>query len=130
MRIVHELLLHITQDNAQLQTHFQRAQTASRITIDTYTKHTSGDFSVADTETEQLTIGNVASPAKGLYLETNADCDVTINGTLGPIQMRKATNASFAKLFLECDITSIEVEASQGSAVQGTYVVWGEVAAP
>lgn len=127
MKIVHELLLHISQDAAQLQSHFLRSSPASRVTIETYAKHTSGDFSVADAASETLTLGNVESPAKGLYLEVAADCAVYLNGSGDAIQMRKAANAAYAKLFLECDITSVQITADQGSDVSGTYVVWGEV---
>ena len=132
MRIVHELLLNVSLDEAQLQTHFKRAATVSKLTVDTYQKHAGSAFQVLDTQSKTLSLVDVTSPAKGLYLEVDADCDVTLNGSVDAIQLRKApasgtiAAADYAKLFLEGNITSIEVAANQGSDVNGTYVVWGD----
>ena len=133
MRITHELVMLISRDESGNDIHFQRKETISRIQIDTYLKQHGGAFDVADTATLTLSMGDVAA-VKGVYLEVDADCDVFLSGSADPIQLRKAPAASggtapaYAKLFLECDITQIDVEASQSSAVNGWYVVWGDVA--
>lgn len=132
MRVRHEVLIHVSQDQDQQQTHFLRKETLSRITIDSFEKHASGDFKVLDTQSDTLSLGDIDA-VKGIYLEAAADCDVYLNGSGDPIQLRKAPGvaggaaASYAKLFLECDITSVQVTASQGSDVSGVYVVWGDV---
>ena len=135
MRLTHEILLHLSQDTAQEQSHFLRKESISRITIDSYQKHHGGVFTVPDGTQLDLAIGDVDAP-KGMYLETDVDCDVYLNGSATPIALRKApapasgstAAPAYAKLFLECAITSIQVDASQGADVTGTYVVWGDVA--
>lgn len=124
MRLVHSLAINLSQDEAQVQSQFKRDATVSRITIDTYTAHASGSFSIPDGDTESLSIGDVASP-NGVYIEVANDCDVYLSGSLDPIELRKATGKTYAKLFLECNLTSVSIEASQGVAVTGTYLVWG-----
>ncbi len=131
MRIVHELIMNVSQDEAGEQVQFKRSEVLSRVTIDTYEKHLSNDFKVLDTASKSLSLGDVTSPAKGLYLEVDADCDVKLNGSGDAIQIRAApTPTARRKLFLEGNITAIEVTASQATDVNGTYVIWGDAVAP
>jgi hypothetical protein len=105
------------------------------VTIDTYESHAGGSLSVPDTTSQSLSLVDVSSPAKGLYIEVDNDCDVVLNGSASPLQLRRAPappdtspipRAPYAKLFVEANITSIEVQANQGTDVKGNYIVWGD----
>lgn len=124
MRIVHQLIMTIADDTLLKDVLFSRETDRSKVTIDTYTQSIAHGFTVPDTETLALTLGDLPSPAKGLYLEVDADCDVKLSGSTDPIQLRIASGGSKAKLFLEANVTSVTVEANQSSAVTGTYAAW------
>lgn len=126
MRIVHELIMNLSQDEAGVQVHFKRTEGVSRVIIDTYEKQHGGDFKVLAAQNKLLGLGDVTSPAKGLYLEVDADCDVKLNGSVDAIQIRGApTTTKRRKMFLEGDISSIEVTAL-AKDVNGSFVIWGD----
>lgn len=65
--------------------------------------------------------------ALGIYLEVNvSNVEVTINGSDTPIIMSLPTTGEPACLFLEAAITSINVKAPAGSAVDGHFHIWGK----
>lgn len=130
LRLVHELIMKLTQDTAGKRILFERQTSDSRITLDTWFKHNSGTFTVTDGTQENLALGDVTSPVRGVYIEVDADCDIRLSGSSDPIQVRRlAAQAAFpSKIFLEANITAIEVDASQGADVNGTYLVWGDEA--
>jgi hypothetical protein len=112
----------------QKQILFARDADLSKQTIDTYTKQVSGNVDVADAGDETFGIGDIASPAKGLYLEVSAACSVYLSGDPNPLVLRlppSPQSGAKAKLFVEADITSFRIEATEGVAVAGTYCLWG-----
>lgn len=136
IRVVHELKLHVSQDQAQKNSLFERHEDLSKVTIDSFLRHNSGNPTVLNATAKVLSLGDVGA-VKGVYIEADADCDVRLNGSADPIQLRRAPVGGTqtvitptVKLFLESDITAIEVTASQGSDVNLSYVVWGDVAPP
>lgn len=99
--------------------------------IDNWTKHFSGIAAVEGLATETLSLGDIAA-VKGLWMSISTDCTVKLNGATPALQVRKATVAGGddrAILFIEADITSIEVTAGS-DAVNIIYAIWGDATAP
>jgi hypothetical protein len=98
--------------------------------IDSYMKQTSGIAQVAAAGTEALSLGDVTQ-VKGLWLSASKDCQVKLNGSATPLQLRKPTVVSGddrAALVIEADITAVEITAG-AEAVDIIYVIWGDAAA-
>lgn len=130
IRIIHQLVITVSEDleSPQKQLLFARDADLVKQTIDTYTKQTSGNFSVIIAGDETFGIGDIATPAKGLYLEVTADCSVYLSGATDPIVMRlppSPQTGARARLVIEGDVSSLRVVASAGVAVDGTYCFWG-----
>ena len=125
---IHELVLDIASDTGGKFKEFERPRDTSRVSLtDVWDKTHGGNFTVAAAGTDTLDLGDVTSPAKGLYIEVDADCDITLNGLGSPFQVRRVTKQSLpSKFFIEADITSIQVTALAGGSVKGTYRVWGD----
>lgn len=130
IRVVHNVQLHISQDvdDQQKNSMAERHVDLSKVTIDTYAKQNSGNFDIPDTQMISLSLGNITSLAKGLYIETTEDCAVRLNGSSDPINLKKGTNQSLAKLFIEADISAVTITADQAAAVDGYFALWGEEA--
>jgi hypothetical protein len=93
---------------------------------DSYSKHCSGIVQVEVGHTEVVSLGDVTA-VKGIWLSASKDCQIKLNGGSN-IQLRKApvsTGDDKAGLFLEADITSIEVTGGT-EAVTIIYAVWGD----
>lgn len=130
IRIIHQISLGVSEDAAEPQQEFlfRRTLDGTKQTIDGYTKQASQNLDVIDTGDETYLPGDIDLPAKGLYLEVDADCSVYLSGDPNPIIMRippGAQTGAKAKLFMEGDTTSLRVQASEGAAVHGTYCFWG-----
>ncbi len=130
IRIIHQVIITISDDLAEPQKDivFTRDPDLAKQTIDTYTKEHGGNFNIADTVTESLDLGDIDSPAKGLYLEASQECSVRLSGSSDPIVLRlppTPQTGAKVKLFVEGDITAVTVEASEGVAVSGRYHLWG-----
>lgn len=126
----HELVMDVAQDSGGKFKEFERPRDTSVVDkSDFWDKVHGGNFTVADAGSDSLSLGDVTSPAKGLYLEVSGDCDITLNGLPSPLQVRRTAKevSQLSKLFLECDITSVTVTNQQaGQAIRGTYRVWGD----
>lgn len=130
IRIIHQMVITVSEDleSPQKQILFARDADLVKQVIDTYTKQVSGNFSLAILADETFGIGDIATPAKGLYLEVTADCSVYLSGSTSPTVMRLPTSpqtGARARMFFEGDVTSLRVVASAGVAVDGTYCFWG-----
>ncbi len=130
IRIIHQMIITISEDLAspQKQILFARDPDLVKQTIDTYTKQASANFSLADAADETYGIGDIVSPAKGLYLEVDAECSVYLSGDPNPVILRLPTTpqtGARARLMAEVDITNVRIVASEGVAVNGTYCFWG-----
>lgn len=130
IRIIHTLSMAISEDIAepQKQLLFQRDADLQKQTIDTYLKEVSGNFIVIGGNQENLSLGDIALPAKGLYLEANAECSIRLNGSADPVILRLPSSpqtGAKVKYFVEGDITAVEVDASENADVSGAYAMWG-----
>lgn len=130
IRIIHQVTIAVSEDLAEPQKQLLFARDADLVkqTIDNYTRQVSGNFTVPDAGDETFDIGDIVSPAKGLYLEVSADCSVHLSGDPNAIIVRlppSPQTGAKAKLFVEADVTSLRVVASEGVPVSGTYCFWG-----
>lgn len=129
LRLVHELILKLSEDEAGKRVLFERQASDSKVTFDKWFRHNSSTFTVADTTQLSLSLGDITSPARGAYLEVDANCDIRLNGSVDPLQVRRqADETAPSKIFLNANISAIEVDASQAVEVNGIYVVWGDEA--
>jgi len=127
MRIRHKVNVRIGADAALTNLLFAPDDTNAEVVIDGYVRQTSGTFSIAMNTNEDLALGDITA-VKGIYLIVDQDCVVTLNGGAETIQLRKGatTTGTTAKLFLEADISEINVAAPASLAATGTYCVWGD----
>jgi hypothetical protein len=127
MRLKHTVLVQIGEDTAFKKKLFFIEDTAAPVQTDGYLRQSNSIFNVGVSSSETMKLGDVAA-VKGLYLECDQEVLVRINGSLDSIQLRKATDATVAKLFLECDITELVVENTDPTnEANGLYCVWGDV---
>ena len=126
VRIKHKCNVRIASDTDMKNILFGPDDTLSEVIIDTFTKHTSGNFTLLDSEDENLSLGDIDA-VKGFYLYADNDVKLTINGGTA-IQMRQNTGTGTrAKFFIEADITSINVENdTAGETVTGVWCAWGD----
>ena len=127
IRVKHTVAPQISRDTDARQKMFYYDTAASAVVIDTFNKSASGDLSVAVSSTDTLPLGDIVS-VKGLYLEVDADCLVRLNGSLDDIQLRAQSGTiAKAKLFIEADITQVEVEnVDPTNVLTGVFCVWGD----
>lgn len=124
IRVTHKVRPQIYADTNKKNVLFAPDDTLSEVVIDSFTKHSSNNISVAASASENLPLGDITA-IKGMYLQVDADCTVKLNGGTETIQLRaQGTTSPSAKLFIEADINQVNVTA--GSAIlNGTICLWG-----
>lgn len=131
IRVTHKVRPQLFADSDEKNALFSLDDTLSERVIATFTKHASGDFSIAADATESLSMGDIEA-VKGLYIDVDADCVVKLNGGSEEIQMRAQTSATAvvgAKMFIECDITDVNITAGADATLSGSYCIWGDLEA-
>lgn len=130
MRIRHKVNVSITEDTDGKNVLFGPDDSLAEVQIDTYERQTSGRLKILEGATENVPFGDVDA-VKGIYLKVDNDCQVVLNGGVEVIQLRKVgtTSTTYAKLFMEADLTQVAIEAPADAVVTGTYCVWGDVTA-
>jgi len=129
VRIKHKVNIRIWETSAEKDVLFAPDDALSEVQIDGYDKQASGKLEIDVSSNEDLTFGDVDA-VKGIYLKVNIEAKVKINGMVTPLQLRKGNTGTdeFAKLFLEADITSVNIENPDATnKLTGTYCVWGDV---
>lgn len=130
MRIKHKVNVVVSDDTLGEDCLFGPADDKAEVTLDQFTEHESGKFSIAASGSATLSLGTVGTVG-GLYIRALGDFDLTLNGT-EELLIRKAPSALSTvpvKFFMEGTITSILVEnPSATTALVGYYVVWGDAA--
>lgn len=128
MRLSHTLMVQIGQDSEFKKKLVYIEQSGAQVVSDGFLKQANSSFNIAPSGLEAMTFGDVEA-VKGLYLESDSEVKVRINGSADAIQLRKAPDASLAKLFLEGDLTELTIENPSAEAeANGFYTVWGDVA--
>lgn len=127
MRVQHKIILQIGQDTGFLRKLFYVEDNGGTTVIDEYLRQANSQFNIAATQTEAMSLGDVDS-IKGIYIESDTEVKVYLNGSTDAIQLRKGPASSYAKLFIECDITQLSIEnPDPTNPATGAYVVWGDV---
>lgn len=124
MRLKHTVRVNVGRTTDMKDMWFSMDEQTSEKIIDTMTKHVSGDFKIGAGLSETLSLGDIDA-VKGIYVEAASDCTVKINGSTDAIQLRRQKD--YAKLFLEADITSIEITAGATDDLTGVYCAWGDL---
>lgn len=124
MRIKHKVRVRIAEDADMKDGLAMPDDALSEVVIDNYQKQATNNFSVAASASEDLPLGDITA-VKGVFVKVDQEVTIKINGSTTPLQLRKGTNATYAKIFLEADITAIEVTAS-ASIATGIIVAWGD----
>lgn len=94
---------------------------------DSFDQWSGGSIDVAVSANEDLDLGDVDN-VKGIYLEVDGDAQVKLNGSSDAIQLRRyaTTTGIVAKLFLEADITAVNVTNPDATtALNGHFHIWG-----
>lgn len=127
MRVKHTVLMQLARDTEMRRLFYSDDSQLSQQVIDGFEKHAQGHIAIAAAATESLSFGDVAA-VKGLYLEVDQNAKVRINGSATDIVLAKPPSASAdaAKLFLEADVTAVEIENPTTEPLTGIYIVWGD----
>lgn len=126
IRVSHTVVVRTSRDTDFKKAMWNPDVALSEVVIDTFEKQANGNLSVAAASTELLSLGDVTA-VKGMYLETETECLVRLNGSLDSIAMKPSASGTPAKLFLEADINQVEVEnPSADTELKGVYVFWGD----
>jgi len=128
MRLKHIVQVQITQDTAAKRKLYSDDATSATTDSEGYQRQANSLLSVDPAGLENLSFGDV-TVVRGIYLEVTQEAKVRLNGAADPIQLRKASGATVAKLFLECEITQVTVENPAEDAMTGVFVCWGDPAA-
>jgi hypothetical protein len=126
IRVSHTVAVRTSRDTDYKKAMWSPDVALSEVVIDTFEKQANGNLSVAVSSAEQLSFGDVTL-VKGMYLETETECLVRLNGSGDSIAMKPSESGKPAKLFLEADINQVEVEnPSADTVLNGVYVFWGD----
>ena len=127
MRVSHTLMVQIGQDTAFKKKLFYIEQAGAQVVSDGFLRQANSSFNIAAQASEAMNLGDVTD-VRGIYIECSVEAKVYLNGSAVPLQLRKAPNATLAKLFVECDVTSLTIEnPDQSVEAEGVYVIWGDV---
>jgi hypothetical protein len=125
MRLKHTVQVQLSQDADAKRKLYSDDATSAQTDTSGFEKQANSLLAIDPAGLEDLKFGDVTL-VKGIYLEVNRDAIVRLNGGTEAIQLRKAPDASVAKLFLEADLTQVTVENPTSEALSGVYVVWGD----
>jgi hypothetical protein len=127
LRVKHKVNVRIWESTSEKDVLFAPDDTLAEVSIDTWVRQNSGKVSVAVSDNEDLPLGDVTA-VKGIYLKLDGEAQVKLNGSADAIQLRKGGSASYAKLFIECDISAVNIiNPSADDVLNGTYCVWGDL---
>ena len=107
IRVKHNVLVQISRDTDEKKKTFYPDTNA--VQIDTFEKQANGDLSIAAGDTDQLSFGDVVD-VRGIYLELSGDALVRINSGTENIPLTLAPSGTKAQLFLEANLSAVEVE--------------------
>lgn len=126
IRVDHTVAPQISRDTNQKLRLFFPDLNSEAVSIDQFEAAANSVLSLAASAVESLSFGDVVD-VRGLYIEVNQDCYLRLNGSIDNIPVKLAPNASTAKVFLEADITEVQVQNLSTTAIlSGVYVLWGD----
>ena len=128
IRVKHKVRVQVYREASEYNGYYVPDDTRSEVVLDSFDRQANSVIAIGQGTSETLDFGDVDA-VKGIYLEVDQDVTVSINGSVTPLQLRVGASGGKAKLFLEADITSVEVTAPSGADVVGECCVWGDVSA-
>lgn len=129
MRIKHKVNVRIADDADFKNYLFAPDDALSEVVIDAYYRQVSGKFKITANTNEDLSLGDIDA-VKGIYIRVDKDAVVKLNSGTEEIQMRRSGTGTtdYAKLFLEADITAVNIAAPTTEDMTGMYCAWGDTA--
>lgn len=127
MRVKHKVNVRIAEDTTMNNLLFAPSDSLSEVIRDEWDKSAGGTLNIAQGTDEDLSFGDV-NTVRALYISVDQNVTVKINGSNDGITMNKGSSATydFAKLFMEADITSVNIAAPVDADVTGKFCVWGD----
>lgn len=126
MRTKHKVYVKIADDADMKDGLFTPDDTLAEVILDVFHHQNSGTVHVAAGTTLTIPFGHVTA-VKGCFLKLDNDCLLTLNDSTTDIQLR--AQASYAKFFLEGDLSKVEITAPAEDSVEGFFCVWGDLTA-
>ena len=126
IRVRHTVVVRTSRDVDFKKAMWNPEVSLAEVVLDTFEKQANGNFSVPVASTESLPFGDIDA-VKGMYLEAETECYVRLNGSLDSITLKPGEAGKPGKLFLEADISQVDVEnPSADTVLNGVYVFWGD----
>lgn len=126
IRVSHTVAVRTSRDTEYKQAMWNPDVTLAEEVLDGFEKQANGNFSIPASSTEAIPFGDV-DLVRGMYLETDLECSVRLNGSLDAIELKPAEAGVPAKLFLEAVINQVTIEnPSTTTALTGVFVFWGD----
>ena len=129
IRIKHRVWVHAYEDTLGKNKLFAPDAELSEVVSDGFEKSTSGKISVAASGNENINLGDITA-VKGLWLKLDGEAKLKINGSADEIQLRLepagVAGTSFAKFFIEADISSINIVNDSAAVIAGVFLAWGD----
>ena len=127
IRLVHNIIVQIFRDPEGKRALFSEDEELGKKIITDFEQSNSGNVSIGATSTDTLKFGDVDA-VKGLFLEVDQDVDVKLNGgsEILPMRLPNTEAGATAKLFVEADISAVEITVPGATAMTGVYVAWGD----
>lgn len=126
IRVRHTVIARTSRDTDFKHAMFNPEVDQSEVVLDTFDKQCNSNLAVPATTKEELSFGDVDA-VKGIYLEVLAAAKVYLNSSLDAIELVPGASGQPAKLFLEANISKVEVENEAASGtLEGVYLVWGD----
>jgi hypothetical protein len=125
LRIKHKVWVNTSRNTAMTDLVYGPTEVERLVQTDAFDQWGGGSFSVGASLNEDLDLGDITN-VKGIYFQCDSDVRIKINGSSDLIQLRKPSNGSNAKFFIEADITQINVDNDSATdPVSGHFHIWG-----
>ena len=135
MRVKTKANVTITNGTNNEDTLFGPDDTAAESVLDGFQESADGKATLAAAAVLSPDFSHVDDP-KGVFVRSTGDFDLVING-VGPLPVRRgvasvttgnSVKATYARLLLEADVTSIQITAVEDSDI--LWAVWGNPLTP
>jgi hypothetical protein len=123
MRLKQKVVTVISKDTDGKEVFYSNDNSTAEGQTDAYPTAVTHEQKILAAATEALKWGDLV--VKGITLQANNECQVALNGSADLIQLRPLSSSLPARLFLNGDLTGIEVTAGAADVLV-TYVLWGD----
>jgi len=128
LRQKHKVWVNTSRNTGMTDLVYGPGETDRLVEHDSFDQWDGSKIDLAESANVDLNLQGIIN-CKGIYIQMNGDAKVTINGSDTPLQLRRygSTTGVVCKLFVEADITSVNVEnpSGSGAAMAGHFHAWG-----